>query len=58
MEECGMEAVETDLTLDEQGLNAVKSFLKGVVQGEQEHPPTPQPTPAVVWEPPIDNECP
>ena len=53
-----MEAVETDLTLDEQGLNAVKSFLKGVVQGEQEHPPTPQPTPAVVWEPPIDNECP
>lgn len=59
IEDCGIEAEETDLTLDEQGLSAVNSFFAGVIQGEQEqHSSAQHPSNTAVWEPPIDNECP
>ena len=51
-----MEAVETDLTLNEEGLDAVAGFLKSVA----EEKPVPESLEkrqlSLFWEPPIDNE--
>ena len=51
-----MDAVETDLTLNEEGLNAVADFLKSVA----EEKPTPRSLEerqlSLFWEEPIDNE--
>lgn len=49
-----MQREETDLTLDEEGLNAIKGFLKRVISGESDEPQEQQQPDT--WEPPIDNE--
>lgn len=47
----------THLTLDERGLDAVKSFLKSVAEVGRETAPPDQPKETTdTWEPPIDNE--
>lgn len=49
-----MQKIETELTLDEEGLKAVSGFLKRVISGESD---TNQEQPQIdTWEPPIDNE--
>lgn len=49
-----MQREDTNLTLDEEGLDAVKGFLKRIVNGENETHQEKQQTD--IWEPPIDNE--
>lgn len=48
----------THMTLDERGLDAVKSFLKHVAEGGREAaaPPDQPKETTGTWEPPIDNE--
>lgn len=50
----GITREETDLTLNEQGIDAVGSWLKKAIAkgGQDDEPPHPTDT----WEPPIDNE--
>ena len=51
-----MEAVETDLTLDEQGLDAVADFLKSVPEEKPAPKTLEERQLSLFWEPPIDNE--
>lgn len=51
-----MEAVETDLTLDEQGLDAVADFLKSVAEEKPAPKTLEERQLSLFWEPPIDNE--
>lgn len=49
-----MQQEETGLTLNEEGLKAVKGFLNRVISKEDDtQQEQPQPD---IWEPPIDNE--
>lgn len=51
-----MEAVETDLTLNEEGLDAVAGFLKSVAEEEPVPGSLEKRQLSLFWEPPIDNE--
>lgn len=51
-----MEAVETDLTLNEEGLDAVAGFLKSVADREPAPRSLEERQLSLFWEPPIDNE--
>ena len=51
-----MEAVETDLTLNEEGLNAVADFLKSVAEEKPVPGSLEKRQLSLFWEPPIDNE--
>ena len=60
----GISREETDLTLNEQGLQAVKGFLARILHRDDDPEPpmsdaqkddNPGPSPDL-WEPPIDNE--
>jgi hypothetical protein len=50
-----MQREETELTLDEEGLDAVKGFLQNIVRGKIDKPD--EEANPDIWEPPIDNEC-
>ncbi|MBR6904677.1 MAG: hypothetical protein IKN32_07460 [Bacteroidales bacterium] len=51
-----MEAVETDLTLNEEGLDAVAGFLKSVAEEKPVPGSLEKRQLSLFWEPPIDNE--
>lgn len=51
-----MDAVETDLTLNEEGLNAVADFLKSVAEEKPAPKTLEERQLSLCWEPPIDNE--
>ena len=54
--EAGMSIEETDLTLCEQGLDAVGDFLKGVAAGKPAAQSLEDRQLEIPWEEPIDNE--
>ena len=51
-----MEAVETDLSLNEEGLDAVADFLKSVAEEKPAPKTLVERQLSLFWEPPIDNE--
>ena len=51
-----MEAVKTDLTLNEEGLDAVAGFLKSVAEEKPVPESLEERQLSLFWEPPIDNE--
>lgn len=51
-----MEAVEADLTLNEEGLDAVAGFLKSVAEEKPVPGSLEKRQLSLFWEPPIDNE--
>lgn len=51
-----MEAVKTDLTLNEEGLDAVADFLKSVAEEKPVPGSLEKRQLSLFWEPPIDNE--
>ena len=51
-----MEAVETGLTLNEEGLDAVAGFLKSVAEEKPVPGSLEKRQLSLFWEPPIDNE--
>ena len=51
-----MEAVKTDLTLNEEGLDAVAGFLKSVAEEKPAPRSLEERRLSLFWEEPIDNE--